>query len=76
MGFSIVIYEFIRCLVFSISCLVFVSLTSELTSYRSDEKQNTKHQTLDEFDFLRIHQFFIAEFERLRKIEQIVDINI
>jgi len=36
----------------------------------SDEKQNTKHQTLDEFDFLRIHQFFIAEFMRLRKIEQ------
>ena len=42
----------------------------------SDKKQNTKHQTLDEFDFLRIDQFFIAEFERLRKIEQIVDINI
>ena len=40
----------------------------------SDEKQNTKHQTLDEFDFLRIHQFFIPEFVRLRKIEQNVDI--
>ena len=58
-----------------VQSLVFDSLTPELTLYGSEERQNTKHQALDEFEFLGVHQFFIAEFLRLRKMEQIVDIS-
>jgi hypothetical protein len=37
-------------------CLVFEH--ADIASSISYQTPNTKHQTLDEFDFLRIHQFY------------------